>query len=259
MNTEHQPAADIEFWLRSIEDLDEQHTAGELSTATYTRLRDDYTSHAAVRLRDTATNPSPHATTETPARSRRRASMVVIGALAIVTIAALAIVPTSIRNRSAGETITGNAATVPSGRTVAQLQAVVDADPANPTAQLSLARALLEANQLVDAMTAYDVAEQLDPTNAEPAAYRAWIMLVAGLTAESRIEAERAIGIDADYPDAHLILTLVLRELGETASAATEVRAFLDLTDSDHPMRPMAEALVAALETDDVKTTIPDE
>lgn len=258
MSTEHQPG-ELDFWLRSIEDLDEQHAAGELGTATYTRLRNDYTSQAAARLRDTTTNPNPHATTATPARSRHRASIVVVGVLAVVTIAALAIVPTSIRNRSAGETITGNAQTVSSGRTGAQLQAVVDADPADPTAQLSLARALLESNQLVDAMTAYDVAEQLDPTNAEPAAYRAWVMLVAGLPEESRIEAERAIGIDADYPDAHLILTLALRELGDTASATIEVRTFLDLTASDHPMRPMAEALAAALETGDIETTIPDE
>lgn len=257
MTTEHQPAADLEFWLRSIEDLDEQHTAGELSTTDYTRLRDDYASHAAERIRDATTHP--RATTEAPVKSRRRSSAVVIGALAIVTIAAIAIVPTSIRNRSAGETITGNAATIPTGATVAQLQAAVDADPTNPLAQLSLARALLESNELVDAMTAYDLAEQLDPTNAEPAAYRAWIMLVAGLPTESRIEAERAIDIDADYPDAHLILTLALRELGDTATAAIEVRTFLDLTGSDHPMRPMAEALRAALETNDTETTTPAE
>ena len=46
-----EPADQREFLLRSLEDLEREHDAGDLDDADYIALKDDYTARAAAALR----------------------------------------------------------------------------------------------------------------------------------------------------------------------------------------------------------------
>ena len=63
-----------EFLLRSLEDLEREHDAGDLDDADYTALKDDYTARAAAALRaEPAAAPPSTARQPRVARARRRA------------------------------------------------------------------------------------------------------------------------------------------------------------------------------------------
>ena len=62
------PADQREFLLRSLEDLELEHEAGDLDDADYNALKDEYTARAAAALR-----AEPAAATPRPPREPRMA------------------------------------------------------------------------------------------------------------------------------------------------------------------------------------------
>jgi hypothetical protein len=117
------------FLLDSLEDLERERTAGDLSDADYAVLRDRYTRraaevlHALERAGSTDHEPQPdHDTARASAtvaperstavagsgRARRRRGVLVIGSLAIVAAVAVTIVVTQTGVRLPGQTATGS-------------------------------------------------------------------------------------------------------------------------------------------------------
>ena len=255
-DTHHQGLRDErDFLLRSIEDLEDQRAAGEIAEPAYQQLLEDYTARAAAALRSlSSAENEPRAEPSTPGPRRRWAVPVVLAAVVLV---ALVLLPRALRDRQPGETITGNAQSTATSVPIEDLERRAAERSGDPAAQLVLARALLEARDLVGALKAYDRAAALDPSNPEPHAYGGWIVLLAGLTDEALPRLDRAIAADAAYPDARFFRAMALRRAGRDAEAVGELKAYLRLVDDDDPMRPQVEALLDELRSSSTPTTAP--
>ncbi|MFM7062078.1 MAG: hypothetical protein ACKO04_01100, partial [Actinomycetes bacterium] len=74
--------------LRSIEDLEREHDAGDLSDEDFEQLRAEYTARAAAELRGEEVAPVP---SPAPRRSAGRTAAVVGGVLAVALLTGLAL------------------------------------------------------------------------------------------------------------------------------------------------------------------------
>lgn len=244
-----------EFLLRSLEDLDVESAAGELSDQRYQALHDSYTAQAAVVLRalDQAESASADTIVGQGATGRRRqlalfaaAGLAVVGSGAVLLTGAMS-------EREPGQTITGNAQSPESS-----LDALADQAASRPDdveAQLAYARALLAGEQVVAALRAYDAAALAEPDNAEALAYGGWIVFLAGLTDDALERIDVAVAADPTYPDGHSFRGMVLlRGRNDTAGALTEFREYLRLAPPG-PDRDRVESIVAELEGDSEPAT----
>lgn len=249
-------AAERDFLLRSLADLDAEHAAGDLPDDRYRDLHDRYTVQAATVLRalerleaSAAADPTP----VPPPRRRRRRTIIVVAAVAALAGAGGALLVTATGDRQPGQTITGNAQSGP-----ADLDALArDAGqrPDDPAAQLAYATALMENRQLVDALKAFDDAARLDPSNPVPKAYGGWIVFLAGLPDEALSRLDAAVAVDPRYPDARFFRGMVLlRGRQDETAALGEFREFLRLA-PDGPERQQIQELVDQLTAPSTSTT----
>ena len=160
-----------DFLLRSLEDLERERGAGDLTGDDYATLRDDYTVRAAEALRAldaarSSAEPPP------PPPRRRRTVAVFAGVIVFAVVAGLA-VASSLGSRQAGETASGGISTRQSpsqraqacipklqtegpGEAIPCLQAVLDDDPRNVVALTWLGWAIdlaVTAGGLTEAQT----------------------------------------------------------------------------------------------------------
>jgi len=137
-----------DFLLRSLQDLEREHAAGDLEDDDYHELRDDYTGRAAETLRAIDEQRAAFADARGP-KSRTR-TLAIFGAVIAFAVVAGLLVANSIGARKAGDTITGgiDSQASPSQKAQACIQkmqgapteaidcfkAVLDDDPKNPVA-----------------------------------------------------------------------------------------------------------------------------
>ncbi|MCB0977907.1 MAG: hypothetical protein KDB02_10660 [Acidimicrobiales bacterium] len=94
-----------EFLLRSLEDLEKEHDAGDLDDADYETLRDDYTARAAEVLRSIE---AQHDLMEEARRPRNWGrTLVVVGAVVAFAVLAGVLVAASLGRRGEGDTASG--------------------------------------------------------------------------------------------------------------------------------------------------------
>jgi tetratricopeptide (TPR) repeat protein len=242
-----------EFLLRSITDLDDELSAGDISVDDHASLKDGYTARAAQVLRalDASRSgaaasaapratPAPAAPRATPARrssprpaaprprsvsrssatrrtgGRRGVKVVAVGVVAVM---AGLLVASFAGQRSPGQTITGTIPTL--GPSVG--------------AQLNEAQADLTAGKYLEAVKLFDAVIRQDPKNAEALAYRGWLLRLTGVAAKDASLVDRGLAsvraaeaADVNYPDAHFFAgEILLRDKNDPAGAVTEFRAFL--------------------------------
>lgn len=239
-------AAERDFLLRSLADLDAEHAAGELSDDRYGELHDRYTVQAATVLRALERHERHERQgTATPgADPRRRARRRVAAGVLVAAILAGggALLVAAARDRQPGQTITGNAQLA-----TADLEALARTARQRPDdagAQLEYGSALLEARRFVDALRAFDTAARLDPTNPMPKAYGGWIVFIAGLTNEALTRLDAAVSADPSYPDARFFRGMVLlRGRRDETAALADLREYLRLA-PDGPERAQVQELV---------------
>jgi tetratricopeptide (TPR) repeat protein len=221
--------------LRSIEDLDAERAAGEVSEDDYQQLRASYVARAADVLRaiDAAGGTSDGvavpaqsgdagrgvpAGTAGPAghtgsrlgrfrralgrRTTRRwlGACLVVCFVGIVALLALRIAGV----RLPGEGVSG-------GVTVNGAQQI--------RLDLNQAQALGAAGQVREALVLYQDVLAIDPSQPEALAYRGWLVRLTGLDIHSspliatgRASIEEALAVDPHYGDAHFFLGLMLLE-----------------------------------------------
>jgi tetratricopeptide (TPR) repeat protein len=209
--------ADLEeqrnFLLRSLEDLDREREAGDLTEADYQTLHDDYTARAAEVLRSIdegrASAPGPR---PVPRRGRRLIAVVVVAAVA--GSAGLAVAASS-GTRLPGDNITGDIRETPPG-------------------QLAQAAALAQRGEVAEALRLYDEVLEADPTNVEALSERGLLLVSLAsatkrpaLAAQGRQSIEQALSVDADNARALFYLGLALRLEGDDARAADAFTAAL--------------------------------
>jgi tetratricopeptide (TPR) repeat protein len=191
-----------DFLLRSLEDLEREHDAGDVDEHDYAALKDDYTARAAAVLRQLeAGAPAPAAARSRP-RGRRLAALA-----AVVVFAGVAglLVAQSSGRRDAGDFSSGDIR-----------QSV--------TETLNEAGRLLREGDAAGAVERYDEVLEDQPANAEALTYRGWALYQflgepeAGLT--SLIDGATA---DRQYPDAAAFLAIVFARSGLVQQAANEL------------------------------------
>jgi hypothetical protein len=239
------------FLLDSLEDLERERAAGDLSDTDYAVLRDRYTRRAAEVLhaleRTEIAGPGDDQTVARPTgpagatasvdssetvpsggrpasgggvgRGRRRRTVLVIGSLAIVAAVAVTIVVTQTGARLPGETATGSVSLSRGAqlqRTLAQAEALESTGNGSGALQLYL-RVLTQ-----------------DPKQPEALAESGWLEFEAGVSAGnaavlSRAQAQEEAAQRAD-PSAyapHLYLGSMLLAEGNATGSIGQYRQFL--------------------------------
>ncbi len=209
-----------DFLLRSLEDLEREHEAGDVDELDYAALKDDYTARAAAALRAIEAGARPP-------RSRRprpvgRRAVVVVGVLAFAGVAGLLVAQASGR-RDAGEVGSGGIR-----------QSV--------TEKLNEAQQLLGDGDGPGAVALYDEVLEDQPTNAEALAYKGWTLyILIGDDEEALSSLLDAATAHPDYPDVHAFLAVVFFRSGLVEQADRELDrldaldpppAILELTDA---------------------------
>ena len=218
------------FLLRSIEDLDAEHEAGDLSEPDYRVLRDGYVRRAAAVLRarpasdrvpEADAGATPTAASAAPASShpRRRRRGLVWGALALFAAAVVVLLVAELATRLPGQTGSGS---VRLG-SVQQLQRT-----------LAQAAVLETEGNAAQALTLYHQVLRQDPTQEQALAESGWLEYEAGVAAQrpallsqgQRDEQAAEQANPAAYAP-HLYLGSMLLVERQPGSAADEFARFL--------------------------------
>lgn len=210
------------FLLRSIEDLDREHAAGDLDDESYRALGDDYTARAAEVLRRIESGRAGVREATAAATARRRARrrdprIALFAALAVVVAGASAyLVTTNAGERVAGQGLTGSV------RMAGQDPVVM--------AKLQEGRDNLSKDPLA-AIKAFDAVLAKDPQQVEALTYSGWVFRLVARSAtdptaakqlltEARGRLDRAVAADPSQPASHAFRgVLRLRDEGDAEGA----------------------------------------
>ncbi|MGH9025680.1 MAG: tetratricopeptide repeat protein [Acidimicrobiia bacterium] len=265
MSTQQEKERELEFLVRSLQDLEAERTAGDIDPASYARLRREYVEREAEVRRaldgdgaaaepERASEPASTPVEEQP-RSRRKRLLLIGGIGAFAAVAAITLT-LAVSDRLPGQTASGNSAAVTADDREARLEDAVDERSGDPLAHLALARFRLNTADFAGALEEYDAAAELDPTNPEPATYAGWVLYLASNSAADADQAselvdasvarlDAAVESDPDYPDARAFRGIVrFRGLGDPAGAIPDLQQFL-AANPDHPFAPDVRDLLA--------------
>jgi len=215
-----------DFLLRSLEDLEREHAAGDVDHHDYVTLRDDYTARAAAVLRALQAGERP-VPAPSPRRSLTRGVLVVLGVGAFATLAGVLMAQASGR-RDAGEVATGDIR-----------QSV--------TEKLNEAGRLGGAGEMEAAIELYDEVLADDPGNAEARTYKGWMLTLSGEPAEGLTTLLEAATANPEYPDVHAFLAIVFFRNGLVEQAAREL-ARLDALDPPPAISELTSGLRAQID-----------
>jgi len=234
--------AERDFLLRSLDDLEVEHQAGDIDDEAYRRLHDDYTARAAAVLR--SLRDGIDACPEKASTNLRRRALVVVGVAVFAALAGLALA-FALGARLPGQTSSGNsqAAGSPALSTAQrrqQLQIAVARNPSDVTSRLLLAQYLEADNNLPGALQQYDAIMKLQPTNAVAEAQEGRVLYLSAeagsatqaayLDGIARSDLDQAIELDPQYPDAHFFRAIVLAyEYQDYAGAQDDLQHYLVL------------------------------
>ncbi len=228
-----------DFLLRSLDDLESEHDAGDLDDADHASLRDDYTVRAAAVIRAIDDHRSEldslHAAKSSPLR--RWAWIIATAAGALL---AGVVVARTAGERGVGDSLTG-------------------AVPESIRDQVLECQQLgtQGADGLQESLVCFDGVLDQDPNNVEALTYRAWYLsLVASSATEQGFgdsatelydaaasQLDRAIEVDPTFPDARAFRAVVADRLGDPDRACAELASLGEL---DAP--PMMSQLTASLD-----------
>ena len=203
-----------DFLLRSIDDLDREFEAGDLSEDDYRTLRDDYTTRAAAVLRaiDGTSAPAPTAATT----ERRTQRVVWIVGILVLALGAGWLVATSAGERVAGDAASGSI-------------------PEASTDRIARAQRLVREGDILEAVKVYDELLDDDPENPVALAERGWLIsrVDPSLVDSGLASIEKAIALDPGYAEAHFYRGMILLQSKNDSAAAAQ--AFETALASDPP------------------------
>jgi tetratricopeptide (TPR) repeat protein len=189
-----------DFLLRSLDDLESEYAAGDVDDADYAHLKDSYIARTAEVLR--ALNSSV-ATTRPARPTSRRRTFVTVGIVAVVAVAVALFLPRALGERSAGQSITGNASETENGLLVQARQ--------------------LQETDAEGALKLFEQVLQTDPDNAEALTYSGWLLArIAGsavqrnltdvseqLMKQAEQSIDRAISVAPTYADPYCFKAII--------------------------------------------------
>jgi tetratricopeptide (TPR) repeat protein len=214
-----------DFLLRSLEDLEREHDAGDVDDHDYVALKDDYTARAARTIRSIETHRARLSAARPPRSWPRLVAMA--GGVVLFAVAAGLLVAQFSGRREAGETLTGDIRE--STRT-----------------QLDDARAAIQQGRYDDAIAIYDDLLVEQPDNVEALAYKGLAQVGQG-DMEGVVTLIDAAELDPDYPDTHYFLARAFAIAGRYDSALAELDRF-DALDPPPDLEAEAAGFRAQLE-----------
>jgi tetratricopeptide (TPR) repeat protein len=222
---------ELSFALRSLDDLEEEHRAGNLDQGRFDRLHAEY----VVRAAEAARKQQREAKLRTRAAPRRGRFRVIVAVVAVLAAGGTALaLQGGSRPRAAGETITGDTS-APSG--------------ASDTQRLhAAAQAAMTSGDLAGALKNYLAAIDRDPRDVEALTYAGWISYLGGVPAKAMPLLDAAVRADPTYPDAHAFRGIVLfKARQDRTGAAGELRQYLRLV-PDGQMSGQVRAVLAQVQ-----------
>jgi hypothetical protein len=219
-----------EFLLRSLEDLEREHDAGDIDEQDYGVLKDDYTARAETVLR-----AIEQGAVRVAVPVRRRRSWVALGGVVLFALLAAVLVAQSSGRRDAGDTLTGG---------IRQ----------SSTEKLNEAGRRGSEGDYAGGIAHYDDVLGADPDNREALTYRGWYLFLSGKRAEGLTQLLEVATAQADYPDVHAFLAVVFDRNGLSAQALQELR-LLDGLDAPAYIRDIIAPLRDRLEAAASSTT----
>jgi hypothetical protein len=212
------------FLLRSIDDLEREHRAGDIDEADYNALHSDYTARAANVLRRIEGGAEEQQTLTAARRTPSSRTRRLISALTVATVAVGAgiFVARSAGERTEGKLLTG-------GDRVAAMTAEQDA----AQRLLASAREALTTDRFA-AIQDFDSAWELDNSLVEAPTYAGWLLRLTALGIDDEKQrkeilvaalrrVEEAIAADPNYPDARAFRGIMrLRDLDDKEGAAAD-------------------------------------
>ncbi len=228
-----------DFLLRSLDDLESEHAAGDLDDADHAALRDDYTVRAASVIRSIDDHQSELEALRSVGTSTTRRWAWIIGTAAAAVLAGVLLAQTA-GERGVGESLTGS----------------LDESIRDQVLQCQQL-GTLGADGLQESLTCFDEVLDQDPSNVEALTYRAWYLsLVAASATEQGLDdsadelyvaaagqLDRALEVDPTFPDAHAFRAVVADRLGDPDRACAELA---ELAELDAP--PMMAQLTTSLD-----------
>jgi tetratricopeptide (TPR) repeat protein len=204
-----------DFLLRSLDDLEREHDAGDVDDADYRVLNDDYTARAATVLRAIENRQEAFASvrrSRSPGRTWAIASGLVVAALVLGIVFAQAS-----GRREAGQSVSGDIR-----------QTTRD--------QLLQAQQLQGEGKLVEAIKIYDQVLDQQPANAQALAYKGWLLRLTSLQSTTKADhdallaraleqLDAAVKVEPTYADARVFRAIVLRDLGRPQQALDDLNA----------------------------------
>lgn len=236
------------FLLQSLRDLDAEFKAGDLDLDDYNSLRSDYVARTAQVIKELespqsfeiseATSSPSSNSVNTKSTKRVRQTLITLLLVLIVATGAGWLVAHQSGQRLSGQSLSGS---------------IEDS-----TASL-LSRA--RATNFVDPQAAIKLYSQvlgLDPDNVEALTYRAWLLALIARGAGSEIkqlaflsastDLERAIKIDASYPDAHCFLGIVRFRLAGDAIGSREQLTICESQNPPAEVKSFVDSIVAEVD-----------
>ena len=217
-----------DFLLRSLEDLEREHAAGDVDDSDFEELKDDYTARAAAAIR-AIEDRTAAVKSLLPQRNWQRTALglVLVGALAV---GASWLVFRNAGTRAPGQGLTGDIRQ-DSSNLILQAQGLTGQAQASLQAGDS-AKAL---KQFESAVQAYDKALEISPENVQAMTYRGWVLHTIALSSELSVAADldrqaleyldEAVAIDPLYSDARVFRAILERNAGEFGAAKADLDA----------------------------------
>lgn len=231
------------FLLRSLEDLEREHDAGDVDDEDYAALKDDYTARAAAAIRAIEHREAVVRSTR-PTRDWRRTA----GVLALVGVLAVGagwLVFRGSGTRAPGQGLTGDARQ-DSANLILQAQGFTG----QANAALQAGDAAKAVKLFESAVETYSKALEISPRNVEAITYRAWVLhtvatnteasAAAQLDAQSLQGLSEAIALDPEYSPARVFRAILERNAGQWAAAQADLDA-VDMAEIPPYMTSMVE------------------
>ncbi len=213
--------AERDFLLTSLDDLDVELAAGDLTPDDHRTLHDDYTRRAAEVIRRLDGSTPRVRRTATADGSRR---LLWFGLATVFALGAGFLLARSTGERGVNDQITGS----------------IDASARTQTRDcigLAQGAAYLDAIECLDGVLAED------PRNAEAWSYSGWFVAITAfaavdagetaaateLLAAASVRLDRSVDADPSFPDAYAFRSIIAARRGEAARACDELETLLDL------------------------------
>ena len=190
-----------DFLLRSLDDLEQEHDAGDVDEHDYTSLRDDYTARAARVIRAIEVHQARVAAA--PSSRTRWRTLVTVAGVVVFALGAGLLVAQAAGRRQSGDSLTGNIR-----ETTRQ--------------QIDDAIGVAAEGDYDGAVDQLDAVLDDDPENVEAMTWKGWFQYRSGdgASVQTLIDAAQA---DPEYPTTHAFLAVILRDLGQPDYALREL------------------------------------